>query len=477
MKKTLLFASAIIMLAGCAKNEVSDGSESSLNQVRVAPDAGKQDSRGTVATTTSMTNFDVFSYTYSSALSPTSFLSANQKSEVTRTGADAWISATPIFWREGVNHIFFAVSPKASEATSGLVTSAQTDAPMSFDYTLNTDAKLHNDLLVGNAFDEIKKSEAVAIPFKHVTTRLNLSAVLSGPAANGARVFISNAKILGSDEYMDVSAYPTSKFYSTLKYNMLNSATVGEWDYTDAVAEVGQFSIDEVLNSVEPDPVLTGSFVTPSVEISETKVSLFTAGEYLYLIPPNGVTGIDNTGTIRIQLTYNVVNAAGQVSTLSPTLSLPASTMKQGVAYNVTFTIGVKSEVKLSASIEDWNTPSTDDNTDLEVPSIISASASGADIIAAIAKIDAISKSNVGVHFYTIYVNELKPATGTIDLSTALTPNMKNGDKIKLTFKSAAPATRADELIVTPPTHWGIVALGADSYVMSKQTPPAPPAE
>ena len=482
MKKILLFATAAIMLAGCAKHEILDGSESYSNQIRISPDAGKQ-TKGSVTTTTELKDFHAHGYTYSGLIGSNTTLTHASHTDVT-LGGGVWTSTKPLFWTEGLQHAFYAISPAPMDGPYNVAnpgtaidntTHEESNDLVSYTYTLPVDPAEHIDILGGRAVDIPQTTEIVNIPLNHISTRLNISAKLSDLSPN-SKILITEVKVLGSEVEGTIAANPASKFYSAGTFQTLKDDNYGTWLGTPSTSAM---ALSTILDT-KPQSIGTTPYETASIDIAlTTATTLFKGGEYLFLIPTNNKEGITSPDDIRILLKYDIVNAVtGAATSTEAVVSLPEGSMKMGLAYNATFIIGVDTEVQFVTSVEEWNEPTPDDNTDLDAPSVIVADAAEATIIKAVQDIDALSLLNSNISYYNIYVNAPMPADGALDLSTATTLNMKVADKIFLNFKApVSPTTRAaSTLKITPPKFWSVAPSGENGFIMIKQTTKVYPA-
>ena len=108
-------------------------------------------------------------------------------------------------------------------------------------------------------------------------------------------------------------------------------------------------------------------------EITGTERALFTDGEYLFLIPASSnaedATGLaENTAAIKfyydivtedskLNQTYSITEAEKQVF-------LPSGILKQGEAYNVTFTFNMD-QIEVSGNITGWSSENNDGNVNV----------------------------------------------------------------------------------------------------------------
>ncbi|MFR9524244.1 MAG: fimbrillin family protein [Rikenellaceae bacterium] len=94
--------------------------------------------------------------------------------------------------------------------------------------------------------------------------------------------------------------------------------------------------------------------------------------EYLFLLPPNGSTGIDDNSKVYLYIEYDVVTLDPNLDktysqiTNRDVITLPTGSLKLGSAYNFVLTIGMD-EVKVEATVEPWNTD--DDYQSVVTPS------------------------------------------------------------------------------------------------------------
>ena len=498
MKKILLFATAAIMLAGCTKNEVFEGSESTSNQIRITPDAGKQQTKGGVTVSATLKDFHAHAYTYSGALGANTPLTHAEHTDVTTTDAGAtWESTTPLFWSEGLKHAFYAISPApvTNEASAGVFDPANPGTAINnashdpknelvkYTYTLPLEPEDHIDVLGGRAINVVQSAEIVNIPLNHITTRLNISAKLSDLSPK-RRINVTGLKVLGTNPEGTVAeANAASKFYASGDYAALATDDFGEWNGTASATPV---DLVKIMPAIVLTPALagdaTGLYTDKGVEISTTTATaLFSTDEYLFLIPPYNKEGVKMPTDVRILLTYDVVNIlTGGKTTENIVVSLPNGSLKMGIAYNATFIIGVDTEVEFETVVEEWNTPITDDNTDFDAPSVVVDDVSTQSLMAAIAQINELALISSGINEYNIYVNADMPADGEAVLTEAITENLKVSDKIRITYKGAIPTptpptpparrnTRTSTFKITPPQFW-VAQQSTNVWLLTKES-------
>lgn len=393
MKANFLFtmAMAALLMVGCSQNEITEMSPDArpavaFNVYTTAQTRGTETNND--ATGTGIKNptvgFGVLAYYTGQDNFATNKATAkpnfmwNQK---VTYASSAW-GYTPIkYWpnTDGDKISFFAYAPyedtPATGVSKGIVPTAATATGYpELAFTVKTTASGQIDLVATNAtqtgnektIDLEKTTGKVLFTFKHVLTRLNFLAKLAADipvTSTQTQIFIKSIKLLGTGADAPASANSNSVFYSKATYRWED----GKWDYTTpgkATKQTTAITLDAGLFAGKAQTFGTAGsqYTTNSVAVTSptTAVDLFKSNQSLFLIPPTN-TGISTTApadAVRVLLTYDVVtidDALADKKSVIETkavVSLPGGTMKPGVAYKYTFTIGIES-VKVEASVAD----------------------------------------------------------------------------------------------------------------------------
>lgn len=376
MKKSNLFLVTLMALIvmSCSKDETTMSIPQEGNAIEFGTYLGRNpQTRGAELTTANIANFGIMAaYTGQgdfvgvagtdpvTVASPMNFM-YNQL--VTGTGS-SW-SYTPVkYWPTTIDDkiSFFAYAPHSSTATSVLsLPASSTPGTPTVTYTVPADPTAMVDFVAGVVMNRKRtltstETDKVNFSLKHELTRVAFQAKVNKDVfktdddAHKTKINIKSATF-------DADA----KFYSKGVYTF---ATVNSNRGTWAPETPITYSIANILNTSEATNM--GGYTESGILLSGTDpVSLFTpvtaAASYLFLIPPQGATGLDESNEVSITFEYDIVTVDGNLSeghSVTPakkTVKLPAGTLKQGVAYNYTFTFNVD-EVVVTATVDPWDT-------------------------------------------------------------------------------------------------------------------------
>lgn len=472
MKTNILvtMAMAALLAAGCAQNEITEISPDVSPAVGFQVYANPQ-TRGTEtdnnATGTGIKNstgFGVLAYYTGQTNFGSSHVPNFMYNQQVKWASSAW-GYTPVkYWpnTEGDKISFFAYAPYESAPTTGtskgVVLSAVTATSYpTITFTVKSNASEMIDLVATNATQSTtgtdktmnleKTTGKVPFNFKHVLTKLNFEAKLASDLASltntETKVFIKKIELVGASAAAPATANSNSLFWKTAIYKFEN----GEWDYTTgagkAVKQDAAVALDAALFAgvAQAFGSAGAQYTTNSVEISSlnTSVALFKTNQSLFLIPPTN-TGIatGDANAMRVLITYDVVtlddklDAKKSVIETKAVASLPAGTMKQGIAYKYIFTIGLES-VKVDASVTAWT-----NGSDVAVPSVDAANATATTIGTAITTLNATKASNPNCNYFVVNVSGVPTTTVAL---TATTSNFVVGDRIELNCTSSPTGT------------------------------------
>lgn len=476
MKKSFLQAGlAALLLAGCAQNEITEMSPDAAPPVgfKVFTDA---QTRGVITNgSTSVANkstgirttgFGVLAYytgqsNWNNAGSFTPNFMYNQKVEY-KNGA--WTYTPVKYWpnTEGDKISFFAYAPYSTTKNSGIsiTSTASTGGAPTMRFTLQSAPGDMVDLVATHAgqtaanektIDVEKKTTNVSFMLKHVLTRASFKAKLDASLKSTAadtHVFITGMRILGTvDNGVNGNASGAniaSRFYSAATYKWAD----GTWDYT-TVAPTQQSAIYP-LNAIMPlaskTSVINAKYTTEGIELPQeaTEITLFKADQFLFLIPPKDITGIEAETDVRMQIDYDIVTRDASladgysISSTTATVSLPNETLQRGKAYLYTFTVGLE-KVQITASVEEW-APS---DNEVFIPSMTVDKALY--IRAAISGMNDIKHKNKNCNYFVI--NCTGSNYGALVLVDDIhTDELVSGDKIELNFTAASPGITSLQL-------------------------------
>lgn len=456
----LLATAAMLVLAGCSKNEITEISPDANPPIAFDIYTGAQ-TKGTVtdneAGTTGIKNATGFGvlayYTGQTPWSTTGIPNFMWNQQVTYSNS-AW-SYTPVkYWpnTDGDKISFFAyapysATPSGGSPTNGIMLPTNADATKpTITFTINNNPTNMVDLVAGFQKDQQKQTSKVNFVLKHLLSRAEFTAKLDASisSTNQTHVFITGMRILGTEASgaggNAVVANSNSKFYNKATYDW----SAGIWVYAAPNAPTKQttpYSINNVLNLVPKAGVVSG-YSTNAVEVQQdgTETTLFKNTQYLFLIPPTDAESITTDGGItassdvRIQVDYDIVTVDSKINggftktSTTATVSLPKGTLKRSKAYKYILTIGLE-EVKVTAEVTDWA-----EADKVYVPSVDVTETTAAAVGTAITSLNTIKASNPNCDYFV--VNIPGGASGAWNL-TATTSNFNSGDQIDLKFSTS----------------------------------------
>lgn len=217
MKNYHLFAAvALIAMAGCSQNEITDVSPDANPVVGFDIYTGGQtkglitntDGNGVTATGIQTTGFGILAYyTGQTAWGADGSFTPNfmWNQEVGYSGG--WTYTPVKYWPNttGDKVSFFAYAPYSSSQVGGSETfgiklpanTAMTKPTIEF--KLNDAAKDMVDLVAGFQKDQEKRTATVGFDLKHLLSRVEFNAKLDASIDSKTLVFITNMRILGKD--------------------------------------------------------------------------------------------------------------------------------------------------------------------------------------------------------------------------------------------------------------------------------------
>ena len=382
--KNLLTVAASLLFAGCSQNEITEISPDANPAVGFSVYSGVQTKGTEIKVEHLKPGFGVFAY---------------------HTGADAWSTAgstatpnfmynqkvesadgtnwtyTPVkYWPKDEEKVtFFAYGPYSTISGSGVTVPANTVAgapKLTFAIESTGDAPKMIDFVV--AKNETGKTQdcthansesGVAFTFQHVLSRLTFEAKPSVELSTttGTKgttyVMVKSAKILHGTS--------SPKFY---KGGILDCADATWGTKTQATAD---YNITNVLALADQTSIVTNTADKTNGKYdavkltSTTAVTLFTASEYLFLIPETAKTGAGTgtAGDVTIQFEYDIVTVDTAVSkgyTIThhtTDAKLPTGALKQGTAYKYTVEFGINEIKILTPTVEAWGAETTGNTT------------------------------------------------------------------------------------------------------------------
>ncbi len=276
----------------------------------------------------------------------------------------AWTYSPIKYWPTATDDkvSFFAYAPYSDQTQSPMpygitlpVNNANT-ATTTLNFEVATATENMVDFVAAVAIDkeqttDYSHQEAVNFAFKHELSRLKFQAELDEDLAEATmtNIVLTKIELAVADE-----------FYSKADYTFSNeNGKVGTWSNHEAASVC---DIDGVLDFTAPmgGKLLGKDYGTTKVKCltTATAVDLFTADEYLFMIPSKSATGIEDN-KFKVTIYYDILTQDGNLSegysctSAIKTVSLPKGILQQGTAYNVIFTIYID-RIEVSASVESW---------------------------------------------------------------------------------------------------------------------------
>lgn len=394
MKKNyLLWALAVVSLAGCSQNEITEVSPDAHPAVGFSVYTGTQ-ARGAETDNNAIQGsgkgFGILAYYTGQNSMGTGYAPNfmwNQQVTYNNSGS-AW-EYTPLkYWPNTENDkvSFYAYAPYEDQSTSPKIALSANNATgyPTIKFQIADAAKDMVDLVTDSVINKTKTADKVKFSLRHKLTKAVFKAKLeeeyfkeSGDA-NKTKIYITGISLVGTSSV-------STGFYSYATYQF----ETGNWDYTTgsdnsdkAKLRDSNYSLETVLDlkDFSSSKGVGGYDKNSAIEVgSTTAQELFKSGESLYLIPANNASGINNTSSgskvqVKVQLKYDIVTADSNVKdgrTVVPcevTVDLPDGTLKQNTAYTYTFILGL-TEVKVEAELDSTHGWSTTGGTqDVNVP-------------------------------------------------------------------------------------------------------------
>lgn len=397
MKKNyLLWALAVVSLAGCSQNEITEVSPDVHPAVGFSVYTGTQ-ARGAEtdndAIQGSGKGFGILAYYTgtSNMADVTNSITPNfmWNQQVTYDSGNSSWNYTPLkYWPNtaGDKVSFYAYAPYLSDQTTSpkiaLSANNATGYP-TIKFTIASEAKDMVDLVTDSVINQAKTTDNVKFTLKHKLTKAVFKAKLGGDYfkgeddANKTKIYITGVSLVGA------SSASTGLFsYATYKFE------TGQWDTTTEGGEsapaalmTSNYSLASILNTSSSSSVTVNGTAQNAIEISSstTAVNLFKTSpteEALYLIPVDYLTGIKKSSKkVQVKLEYCIktedgnLNGGSSVVPCEVTVDLPDDTLIQSTAYTYTFVLGL-TEVKVEASVVEngWVDGNAKGDIDVNVP-------------------------------------------------------------------------------------------------------------
>lgn len=337
--KQLFIAMAILAMAGCSQNEITEMNPDANKAIGFGVYTGVQ-TRGTVtdydAIKTASAGFGVVALKGST---PTLYMEDTHVKYETAASA-GWKYSPAIYWpNDGETLSFYAYAPYNGTGIDKGTSNADfqsTSAP-SVTFTLQTPKKMV-DLVAAKAEGKSSTDGTVSLQFKHTLSRLALKAHTSVTVASGTTVKVTGLKIIGS------TTHSSSLLYNSAKYDIKSES----WTLDDSGKQDADWTVITDAASEDTYPAVDNIGNSPS--------DLLGTNEYLFFIP---VGTADVTDAIKMDLTY-IITSNGISTTTTKPVSITTGTgkfLQKGTSYVIDFEIALNTisfTVAESGGVDGW---------------------------------------------------------------------------------------------------------------------------
>ena len=383
-----------------------------------------------------------------------------------------------------------------AQGTYESTASAVANAMPQVEFTQKMDAENMVDFIVSHAIDKKRDDGVVTLDFKHVMTRLNFKARLDealyvdpNTSTASTHVYLKSLKICGTDGYSDGTASGIvqngdSKFYKTATFVLGDGSGTGaevngHWVYDASQtpstinAATPQDAALDLASILRTSSQTLTSTTDASKSYTETAIDLNNDGtptdllkqtadltpkqHYVFLIPPHGKDGIQSEKDVIMELEYDIVTLDEKLDdkmVITPkkyAVSLPNTTLQQGVPYNIIFTVGMN-PVKVDVNVSDW-----DQNETILASSAKADSNSPTDILAAWDKMNKAKAQDKTGNYFVINVDKMPTATLDLRSNVAAATRFgafEMGDQVELKFadedQSQTPTSFENKTVLVP---------------------------
>lgn len=370
MKKNFMmgmFALAALAMTSCSMNDVVSEQDNAIN-------FGTYTGRGVQAKSAELNNdnldnFGVFaSYTAENAFSSDSPLNFMFNQKVTRESS-SWTYSPKKYWPtdQGEKISFFAYAPyETGKCIKVSSVNSATGFPV-INYTLDKDI-LHEaeDFVADVLVDETRTSSVnpdgnqrdVKFNFMHELTRVAFLAKLDRDAYDA-----SDANLQTQVNIKNITFGGTNLVTSADYTFAATDNTRGTWNATVSGSNL------DVTKLIEGTTEDLNGYVEWGYRLKgETVQNLFGEGDYLFLIPMNGETGISGQ-TVTFTIDYDIVTVDGNLedgyskTSATKVITIPDTFLKQGTAYTFQLTFNLN-EVVFDAEVAYWTLAGGSENVD-----------------------------------------------------------------------------------------------------------------
>lgn len=298
-----------------------------------------------------------------------------------------WGYAPVKYWSnvDAQKYSFFAYAPYEASpsdgANKGITLSANnTQNRPTIGFAIKSAPENMIDLVCGQMMDQTKTSDAITFNLKHQLTRVTFDAKTDITTDEGKETgntyvivkavkFVKNDEAAGASQSTGLFASGTYTF-GTTSSNSTNTDHAQDGVWSALSAQATDYALTSILveGSGKLGDAGTGYDKSAGVVVQNgaAATTLFDANEYLFLLPPNGSTGIADTKDIYVEVTYDIVtvdpalvNGYTVSSNNVKTVALTDGTLVQGKAYKFVLEFGL-TEVKVSGTVVNWDPEATE---------------------------------------------------------------------------------------------------------------------
>ena len=378
-KSLLLVATAAMTMASCSQNEIVETNPDTNRAIGFGVYTGTQ-TKGLV-TDNSLTDggtanglkvagkgFGILAYQTSSDYSTSGakglFMDNVNATWTAGAPSGSWGYSPTKFWPSNATDkiSFFGYAPFNAGATTGTptgankikITNATSSADPKLEFTLQDNQKDWVDLVTSKVENQQSTSAGgkVTFAFKHVLTRVAMSAKTSVATNDETKVYITGIKLKH-----------TKKLASKAVFDM--KAETWELPATDPGTDYlgAEYAIDGTANGVlKLANANWKGYTKSSIEISNSAVNLFNSdNDYLFFIPIDGTTGTGAASDVVAAISYDIVSLPSSgattavASSFTKEVDLGANVFAKGKAYKFTFTITLNA-ITVDVDDFDWDT-------------------------------------------------------------------------------------------------------------------------
>ena len=316
-----------------------------------------------------------------------------------------WIYSPIKYWpnnvRDRISFIGYApyvdlsqIDPDQAEGIMSIDAATDCDAIYPTSKAPTIEYRMHKnptdmiDLVGAVAFDQGKieggglngYENVVDLDFEHLMTKVRFYARLNGQilddikdGSKDTKVYVTALKLVGPENntLLNKNGYreQSNALFTAGNFNYCGQAEfattgmIGGWKdlSNEGIGEYYDLDQDGFLNFTKiKDTNYSKRGTEVVVNNYHGPIALVSDDEALYLLPPNNGEGLTEDQSVKVYVEYDVVttdpklpNGGRHVTTNRDIVDLNKTSLKMGVAYNVTIEIDVKS-VNVDADVAEW---------------------------------------------------------------------------------------------------------------------------